>query len=81
MVLSKGAFYPLSFFVYIDELLNRLLSSGIGCHMGHLSNACFGYADDVNLLAPSVGALQDWMGMEQYRVDLSQWMVNLFYGS
>ena len=27
--------------------------------MGHLSYARFGYADDVNLLAPSVGALQD----------------------
>ena len=45
--------------MFIDELLNRLLSSGIRCHMGHLSYARFGYADDVNLLAPSVGALQD----------------------
>ena len=50
---------PILFCVYIDELLNRLLSSGIGCHMGNLSHACFGYADDVNLLAPSVGALHD----------------------
>ena len=72
--------------------------------MGNLSYASFGYADDVNLLAPSVGALQDLIticenfakeyvifnekqsfcmrigGMERHRVDLSQWMVSLFYG-
>ena len=58
-VKQGGILSPILFCVYIDELLNRLLSSGIGCHMGHLSYACFGYADDVNLLAPSVGALQD----------------------
>ena len=104
-VKQGGILSPILFCVYIDELLNRLLSSGIGCHMGHLSYACFGYADDVNLLAPSVGALQDLIticenfakeyhvifnekkcfcmrigGMERHRVDLSQWMVNLFYG-
>ena len=58
-VKQGGILSPILFCVYIDELLNRLLSSGIGCHMGHLSYTCFGYADDVNLLAPSVGALQD----------------------
>ena len=58
-VKQGGILSSILFCVYIDELLNRLLSSGIGCHMGHLSFACFGYADDVNLLAPSIGALQD----------------------
>ena len=58
-VKQGGILSPILFCVYIGELLNRLLSSGIGCHMGHLSYACFGYADDVNLLVPSVGALQD----------------------
>ena len=36
-------------------------SFSIGCHLGHLSYAYFGYASDVNLLAPLVGALQDLM--------------------
>ena len=56
---ARGHFNPSPFCVYIDKLLNCHLSSGIGCHMRHLSYACFGYADDVNFLAPSVCALQD----------------------
>ena len=49
----------LSFFcVYIDELLRRIDSSGLGCHIGHLSYAGVGYADDVGLLTPSTQALQ-----------------------
>ena len=35
-VKQGGFLSPILFCVYIDELLNRLLSSGIGCHMGHL---------------------------------------------
>ena len=58
-VKQGGILSHIPFCVYIDELLNRLLSSGIGCHMGHLSYAFFGYADDVNLLVPSVCVLLD----------------------
>ena len=45
--------------------------------MGHLSYACFGYADDVNLLAPSVGALQELISIcegfaEEYNVTFNE---------
>ena len=49
---------PILFCVYIDELLNQINKSGLGCHVGHLPFACIGYADDVCLLSPSVAALQ-----------------------
>ena len=45
--------------MYVDELLNRVNGSGIGCHVGHLSYAGLGYADDVALLTPSIQALQE----------------------
>ena len=45
--------------MYVDELLNRVNGSGIGCHIGHLSYAGLRYADDVALLTPSIQALQE----------------------
>ena len=47
------------FCIYSDELLRRLAKSGIGCHVGHLSYAAIGYADDVILLSPSIHGLED----------------------
>ena len=44
--------------MYVDELLNRVNESGFGCHIGHLSYAGLGYADDVTISTPSVCALQ-----------------------
>ena len=38
---------PILFCVYFDELLKLLNASGLGCHVGHLSSAGSGYADDV----------------------------------
>ena len=32
----------------------------VGCHVGHLSYAGLGYADDVALLTPSIQAVQEW---------------------
>ena len=52
---------PILFCVYIDDLLNRLNGSGLGCHVGHLSFAGIGYADDVCILSPSINALQRFL--------------------
>ena len=57
-VKQGGILSPILFCVYVDELLNRINSSGLGCHIGHISYAGLGYADDVGTLAPSVKALQ-----------------------
>ena len=58
-VKQGGILSPILFCVYIDELLKRINDSGIGCHIGHLSYAGVGYADDVDILAPSIQSLQE----------------------
>jgi len=57
-VKQGGILSPILFCVYIDELLCRIINSGLGCHIGHMSFAGIGYADDVAILAPSVRSLQ-----------------------
>ena len=49
---------PILFTVYIDELLQRLEKSKIGCHVGHEYFGALGYADDLTLLCPSITGLQ-----------------------
>ena len=49
---------PILFCVYIDGLLDRINKSGLGCHIGHMSYAGIGYADDVCIASPSITALQ-----------------------
>lgn len=49
---------PILFCVYIDELLCRLKKSEVGCHIGHHYAGALGYADDVALIAPSLGAMR-----------------------
>ncbi len=34
-VRQGGVISPLMFNIYMDELLNQLQASGIGCHIGH----------------------------------------------
>ena len=43
---------PILFTIYIDELLLRLKSQHLGCHIGYM------YADDVILLAPTLFSLR-----------------------
>ena len=72
-VKQGGILSPILFCVYIDELLNRINDSGLGCQVGHLSYAGLGYADDTTILTPSVRALQDLLDIcgkfaEEYNV-------------
>ena len=57
-VKQGGILSPIIFCIYIDMLLLRIRDSGLGCHVGHLSYAGLGYADDVTTLAPNLDALQ-----------------------
>ena len=52
---------PLFFNLYIDVLLNRLKSKNVGCFIGNMFVGSLGYADDVTLLAPSIGGLQEML--------------------
>ena len=57
---SREAYYRLHYYfcIYFDELLRRLRETDEGCHVGHLSYAAFGYADDLLLLSPSIHGLE-----------------------
>lgn len=57
-VRQGGVISPLMFTVYVDELISKLKSSGIGCHIGHIYLGCLGYADDLKLLCPGLKGLQ-----------------------
>ena len=52
-VRQGGVLSPLLFCVYIDNLLLRLSSSGVGCYMGANFVGALAYADDIVLLSPT----------------------------
>ena len=56
-VKQGGVLSPTLFCIYLYELLRRLRETDVGCHVGHMSYAAFGYADDLLLLSPSMHGL------------------------
>ena len=62
-VKQGGILSPVLFCVYFDELLKRINDSELGCHIGHLSYASSGYADDVGVISPSIRALQQMLNI------------------
>ena len=48
---------PYLFSIYVDELLENLRRSGVGCHVGGQFFGAAGYADDIVLLAPCRSAM------------------------
>ena len=62
-----GVLSPRIFSMYMDNLIQRLKDSGIGCHILNVFLACLLYADDMCLIAPSRGAMQQLLLIcEQY---------------
>jgi hypothetical protein len=57
-VKQGGVISPILFIVYMDELLNNLRISGVGCHVGNTYCGSFGYADDVIILASTMHAMK-----------------------
>ena len=53
-----GILSPDFFAIYIDDLIKTLRASKIGCHILNRFIACIVFADDMSLLAPTRGALQ-----------------------
>jgi len=62
-VKQGGVLSPLLFCVYVAELLCRLQSHGVGCHIGDTFVGAFGYADDLTLLAPSIIAAKSMLSV------------------
>ena len=47
----------------MDELLNRLKSSGIGCHIGVHYIGALGFADDIILLCPTISGMRTMLNI------------------
>ena len=58
-----GVLSPRIFSLYMDRLIRLLRNRGIGCHIIGLFLACLLYADDLCLLAPSRGAMQEMLNI------------------
>ena len=54
-----GIISPRLFIVYIDKLITLLRKKGVGCHILNIFLACIMFADDLALLAPTQGVMQD----------------------
>jgi hypothetical protein len=54
---------PVLFCVYLDVLLGRLGSHGVGCHIGSLFVGALAYADDLVLIAPSANAMRSMLNV------------------
>ena len=61
---------PVLFSLYINDLIELLRNTGIGCHIGSIYFGIVAYADDILLLAPRRDALQRMVNIsEQFMND------------
>ena len=58
-----GVISPRIFTMYMDDLIILLRKRGIGCHIIELFIACIFYADDLCLLSPTRGAMQEMLDL------------------
>jgi len=49
---------PVLFCIYLDNLLERLSRSGVGCFIGETFVGALAYADDIVLVTPSASAMR-----------------------
>ena len=56
---------PLIFSIYVNELIQRLRDSGMGCYVGGDFIGIFAYADDLIILAPRREALQKMINISE----------------
>jgi hypothetical protein len=62
-VRQGGVLSPLLFAIYMDELIDRLKKTGVGCYVGYHFVGAVAYADDLTLLCPSREGLQSMLSV------------------
>ena len=59
-VRQGGILSPKLFFIYIDDLSDKVVKCTVGCYIVNLCMNRVMYADDICLMAPSSAALQEF---------------------
>jgi len=62
-VRQGGVLSLVLFAVYVNDIINKLELSKLGCCIGNLNICCLFYADDIILLSRSVSKLQHQLNM------------------
>ena len=58
------------FAIYLEPLINEIISSHFGCHVGSQPANVFAYADDIAILAPSIASLNKLIKIcEKYSIE------------
>ena len=60
-VKQGGVISPFFFGLYIDPLLDSLRRSGYGCHIKGVYMGTLSYADDITIMCPSIGGLNEML--------------------
>ena len=64
-VKQGGVLSPTLFTNYIDDLLDQLKKSNVGCNVGNIYCGAFGYADDILLIAPTKTGLNKMISIAE----------------
>ena len=70
-----GVLSPVLFNLYVDDIINALVRSDLGRHIGHCYDGCLLYADDTILLSASLLKLQQVAQLSQ-RDRAAGWVSN-----
>ena len=62
-VCQGGVLSPTLFAVSVDDLMRKLVESGLGCSVSSVNIGCLFYADDIVLLSVSLCKLQDMLNI------------------
>ena len=60
-VKQGGVISPIFFSLYIDPLLDHLRMSGFGCHIKGVYMGALSYADDITIMCPIIGGLNEML--------------------
>ena len=60
-VKQGGCISPTLFSIYLNDLIDVLRSSNIGCRYGNYYMGVYCYADDIGLLSPTLSGLKEML--------------------
>ena len=75
-VRQGGVISPVLFTVYVDDIIERLNDSKLGCFIGDLYLGCIMYADDLILISASVFILQNMIFICEKKAEYIDMKIN-----